>query len=120
MSKIRILIADDQTLMRTALVRLLGDMPDFEVVGEADDGLSAVELTAKQCPDVVLMDVSLPTQNGIDATRQIVSRCPDTRVVALSMHEDDWTMNRMRDAGATAYVAKTGDMKALIAAIRGN
>lgn len=119
MPNTRILIADDQTIVRTALAQLLERVPGFEVVGEAADGVSVVEMVANHCPDVVVMDVSLPTQNGIEATRQIVARCPRTRVVGLSVHRDDWTINRMREAGAAAYVPKCDDVQALIAAIRG-
>ena len=95
------------------------DYPDIEVVGEACDGAAAVALAEELRPSVIVMDVSMPGMSGIEATRRIMSRQPDARVVGLSMHKDSDTARQMREAGASAHVAKGGPHENLIAAIRG-
>jgi len=84
----RILLADDHKIMRTGLRALLADVPDFEVVGEADNGRDALRLAEELRPDVIVMDIAMSGLNGIDATRRIVRNLPTTRVLALSMHSD--------------------------------
>src|SRR5438128_484492 len=86
---IRILLADDHTVMRNGLRLLLERQPDLKVVGEAADGRQAVDIAAAEIPDVVIMDIAMPQLNGVEATRQIVNRNPHAAVVILSMHKDE-------------------------------
>src|SRR5262249_57199197 len=102
----QILIADDHKLMREGLRSLLGQQPDIQVVAQANNGREAVLLTERHSPDVVVMDVSMPDLNGIDATRQIVGRHPKTKVIALSMHSDRQFVAEMLRAGASGYLLK--------------
>ncbi len=117
MKKVRILLADDHTVMRTGLRLLLERHMHFEVVGEAKDGREAVEATASLEPDVVVMDVAMPNLNGIEATRQIVSRSPATAVVILSMHSDEAYLMRAIRTGARGYLLKDSAEADLIRAI---
>src|SRR5690349_6874521 len=86
--KIRILLADDHGIVRQGFKMILGSNVDMEIVGEASNGRDAIELAKKLSPDLVVMDVSMPEINGIEATRQIVEENPRTRILALSMHKD--------------------------------
>ena len=115
---IRILVVDDHQLVRQGLIRLLTAEPDLEIVGEAANGQTAVELTQQLGPDVVLMDVSMPVMNGVEATRLIRARYPTVRVIGLSMFEEAEQGQAMRTAGAAAYVSKSRAPEALVAAIR--
>src|SRR5438445_2221377 len=103
---IRILLADDHTVMRGGLRLLLERQPNLHVVGEAADGREAVELAAAEKPNVVVMDIAMPHLNGVEATRQIIGRSPDTAVVILSMHSDESYVIRSLKAGAGAYLLK--------------
>ena len=114
----RIVIADDHLLLRQALCRLLAAHADFEVVAEADDGRSAVELAEQLAPDVVLMDIGLPALNGIEATRQIVTLLKNTRVLALSGHTDRRMINEAIKAGASGYLLKDASFEELAEALR--
>lgn len=115
--KIRVVLADDHTVMRNGLRLLLERQPNFQVVGEAADGRQAVELTDREKPDVVIMDIAMPNLNGVEATRQIVNRCPQTAVIILSMHSDESYVIRSLKAGARAYLLKDSAESDLIAAI---
>jgi DNA-binding NarL/FixJ family response regulator len=115
---VRILLADDHTVMRAGLRLLLERHESFEVVGEAADGRQAVEIAAEQKPDVVVMDVAMPHLNGVEAARQILSRNPDTAIVMLSMHSDESYVLRSLKAGARAYLLKDSAEADLIAAIQ--
>ncbi len=116
--KIRVLLADDHSLMRQGLVRLLREYREIDVVGEAADGLEALELARQTKPDVVLMDVSMPRMNGVEATSRLTGEMPHVRVIALSMWEEsDWG-TAMSKAGAVAYINKAGPMEALVDTIR--
>jgi signal transduction histidine kinase/ActR/RegA family two-component response regulator len=116
--KIRILLADDHTVVRQGLARLLQEEADMEVVGEAADGYTAVELARSSHPDVVVMDVTMSGLSGIEATRVITGELPHVRVIGLSMHEEEDMALEMRRAGAAAYVTKAGATDTLVAAIR--
>ena len=103
---IRVLIADDHKIMLAGLRSLLEKQTDFEVIGEADNGRKAVQMAQEKKPDVVVMDVSMPDLNGIEATKQIIESLPETRVIALSMHSDKRFVMGMLRAGASGYLLK--------------
>ena len=106
MAKIRILLGDDHTLVRQGLRKILEERPEWEVVGEASDGRDAVRQTASTHPDVAVLDIGMPLLNGIEATRQIVRRFPDIRVLILSMHSDEAYIIQALKAGARGYLLK--------------
>ncbi len=114
---LRVLLVDDHEIMRQGLRLLLEKNSDMEVVGEANDGLKAIELAKELEPDVVVMDVNMPGVDGADATRQIVSEKPDTRIVALSMHSKKGFIIEMLKAGASGYVLKENAFSELVNAI---
>ncbi len=115
---IRILLADDHQLFREGLRSLLKDEPDMEVIAEADNGRTAVQQASELRPDVVAMDISMPDMNGMEATRQIASRVPATKVLGLSMHSDKRFVEGMLKAGASGYLLKDCANEELIQAIR--
>jgi len=117
MKKLRVLLADDHTVMRTGLRALLERQSNLEVAGEAENGRDAVALSATLQPDVVVMDVGMPLLNGIEATRAIVKRSPSTGVVILSVHSDESYVMRALQAGARAYLLKDSAAPDLLAAI---
>jgi two-component system, NarL family, response regulator NreC len=103
----RILIADDHAIVRQGLRSLIEGQNGIEVVGEAEDGQRAVHLAAELAPDVVIMDVTMPDLNGVEATRQIVQKNPNTKVIVLSMHPDKHIVRESLKAGASGYVLKS-------------
>jgi two-component system response regulator NreC len=103
---IRVLLADDHTLIRAGLRMVVASQPDLNVAGEANDGREAVAMAEKLKPDVVVMDIGMPSLNGIEACRQIHAAQPDTKVVMLSMHSDEGYVLRALKAGAKAYLLK--------------
>ncbi len=103
----KILIADDHGIVRQGLKALIKKRADIEVVGEAEDGKIAIEMTSKLGPDVVIMDVTMPNLNGVDATRTITRKHPNTKVIALSMHADKTIVREMFKAGAYGYILKS-------------
>lgn len=115
---IRVLIADDHPVVRRGLAALLGTLDEFEVVGEAADGDSAVRETQLLRPDVVLMDVRMPGSDGIEATGRIRSAVPGTAVLILTMHDDDATVFTAMRAGARGYLLKGAGQDEIAAAIR--
>lgn len=117
--KIRVLIVDDHHIVREGLAGLLRLERDLDIIGEASDGVMAVKLAGELSPDVIVMDVSMPLMNGIEATREIHRALPDIRIIGLSMHEKEDMAAAMRDAGAAAYLSKDGPSTDLVAAIRG-
>ncbi len=117
-SAIRVLIADDHTIVRAGIRLLLDVEPDIEVVGEAVNGLEAVTLAEKFCPDVILMDIAMPVMDGMEATRQIKAHCPQTNVLVLTMHRSDDYLFEMLKADASGYVIKGAETEELIHAVR--
>ncbi|MEN6338387.1 MAG: response regulator transcription factor [Phycisphaerales bacterium] len=114
---IRILLADDHTIVLQGLSRFLQEQEGMEVVGQAKDGPTAVALARELKPDIVIMDISMPGLSGIEATRQIRQENPDTRVIGLSMHAAKRYVQEMCKAGACGYLLKDCDFDELIGAI---
>lgn len=106
MKAVRVLLADDHTLVRAGLRKLLESMPAVEVVGEAGDGLELLALAAKLQPNLVLMDIAMPGLNGLEATARVVKAMPDIRVLILSMHQDEEYVRQALRHGAVAYLLK--------------
>ena len=118
MSTIRILIADDHTIVRIGLTALLGAEKDFEVVGEAKNGLEAVKSAKALRPDVIVMDLVMPKKNGIDATAEILEALPTAKVLVLTSFGTSDGIARALQAGAAGAIMKTADDGALVTAIR--
>ena len=116
--KIRLMLVDDHAVVRSGLKMLLGTQPDVTVVGEAENGAEAVALARQLKPDVVVMDITLPDISGIEATRQIHASCPESAIVALTIHEDQHYFFEMLAAGASGYVPKRAAPEDLLTAIR--
>lgn len=102
----KVLLADDQTLFRKAISALLGSTPNFEVVGEAEDGIQAVEKAKELKPDLILMDVRMPRCNGIEATRQIKAELPNTKIVILTVSDEEEDLFEAIKSGAQGYLLK--------------
>jgi len=118
MKKIRILLADDHTILRNGIRALLEQEADLEVVAEAEDGRSAVNLACQFKPDVAVIDIAMPLLNGLEATRQIKKLLPGVRVLVLSMHDNEEYIRQVLEAGAMGYILKDAAARELIAAIR--
>lgn len=116
--KISVLVVDDHTLIRQGIVGLLESQPDIEVVGQAGDGLQALQLTLDTEPDVVLMDIAMPGISGLDATANIKGQRPDVQVLILTIHDREDYLFRALRAGASGYVLKGADIQDLLAAVR--
>ena len=115
----RVIICDDQAIVRDGLELLLNLERDIEVVGLAQDGAEAVELVAQHQPDLILMDLKMPGMNGIEATRQIRTHCPEVKVLVLTTYDDDeWVFDAIR-AGAAGYLLKDTPRAEVIKAVRG-
>jgi DNA-binding NarL/FixJ family response regulator len=115
--KLRILLVDDHTILREGLRSLLEKDPATVVVGEAGDGAEAVRLTAELKPDLVIMDLTMPVMNGIDATREITAKHPDIKVLALSMESNRIFVVEVLKAGATGYLLKDTAFAELLEAV---
>ena len=115
---VRIILAEDHRITREGLVNLLKERPDMEVVGEAENGREAVKLAKELSPDLVIMDVTMPDLNGIDATRIITSGSNNTKVIALSMYSDKQFVQGMIQAGASGYLLKDCAFEELVSAIQ--
>jgi two-component system, NarL family, response regulator LiaR len=118
MDKIRILLAEDHKVVREGTRRLLESQNDFEVVGEASDGIEAVELAKKLKPEIIIMDVSMPRLNGIEATKQVKALYPNMAVLVLTGYDDDEYVFALLEAGAAGYLLKESSGEELIDAIR--
>ena len=118
MSKIRVFLADDHQVFREGIRLLLEKVPDMEMIGEADDGEEAVTKVSQLMPDVVLMDITMPKLNGLEATRQIKQKHPSIKVLILTMHETDQYLSAMLEVGVSGYLVKTTTSRELISAIK--
>ena len=116
--KLRVLLVDDHTVVRQGLRRILEADTDIQVVGEASDGRTAAEMAERLRPHVVVMDVSLPELNGIEATRQVVKRSEGTKVLILSMHFDEVCVRESLKAGARGYLLKDSEDLDLVKAVK--
>lgn len=117
-NKIRILVVDDHAVVRKGIIVFLDSQPDMEVVGESGTGRDSISKVQELNPDVVLMDISMPDLDGIEATHSIKSISPETRIVVLTMHDDARYFFQMLKEGALGYVVKGADPNQLLSAIR--
>jgi len=115
---VRVVLADDQEMVRAGLRMLIDFQPDLEVVGEAADGLEAVEVVTRLCPDVVLMDVRMPRCDGIEAARRVLATVPDVAVVVLTTFDEDASLAEALRAGVSGFLLKTAPPEQLLHAIR--
>jgi len=115
---VRILLVDDHAMLREGLHSLLEKQDDMEIIAEAEDGRKAIDLVAKLMPDIVIMDITMPNLNGVDATRQITSQFPGVRVIALSIHANRRFVVDMFRAGASGYILKECLFDELVQSIR--
>ncbi|RBP02781.1 response regulator transcription factor [Rossellomorea aquimaris] len=113
-----IVIIDDHQLFREGVKRILEFEPSFNVVAEGDDGSEAMNLVETHEPDVVLMDINMPETNGVEATRELMDRYPDTKVIILSIHDDENYVNHALKTGALGYLLKEMDSAALVDAVK--
>jgi DNA-binding NarL/FixJ family response regulator len=117
-NKLTVLLVDDHALVRRGFRRILEDEPSFQVVGEASDGLEAVQLAEQLHPNVIVMDCAIPQINGIEATRRILAKFPDISILMLSMHSEDTLIRQSLEAGARGYILKNAMDLDLVAAIQ--
>lgn len=115
---IKVLVADDHDLVRSGITRMLEDLKDIKVVGEAESGEQAVEKARELKPHVVLMDIRMPGIGGLEATRKLLRHCPEARVIAVTACDDDPFPARLLKAGASGYVTKSSGPQEMISAIR--
>jgi DNA-binding NarL/FixJ family response regulator len=113
-----IILVDDHPVFRQGLYHLLSREKGMTVVGEADDGQIAIELVRRETPDLVIMDITMPNFNGIDATRHIISEFPDTKIIALSIHSGKRFIEGMLRAGAVGYILKESAPEELLNGVR--
>ena len=116
--KYRIVIAEDHTILREGLRSLLSASPDFEIVGEAEDGREAIRCVEKLKPDLILTDLSMPRMNGMDAIREIRRRAPETKILVLTVHKTEEYILATLQAGADGYLLKDSTHAELLAAVR--
>jgi len=114
----RVLLVDDHAMIRQGLCSLLEKQPDIEVVGSVEDGRKAVDIARELAPDLVIMDISMPNLNGIDATRKIIGEMGDVKVIALSIHSSRHFVAEMLKAGASGYILKECLFDELVEAIK--
>ena len=118
LTKMRILLADDHPLLRQALKDALEKQSDFEVIAEASNGEEAVRLATEMLPDLVIMDISMPILNGLEATKRISRECPQTKVLILTQYDEEENMLVAKDAGAFGFIPKRAASSELVAGIR--
>lgn len=114
----KIVIIDDHQLFREGVKRILDFEPSFEVVAEGDDGSEAIELVEQYQPDVIIMDINMPTINGVEATGSLIQKYPEAKVIILSIHDDENYVTHALRTGATGYLLKEMDADALIEAVK--
>ena len=117
-AKLRIVLADDHATVREGLCMILNAQPDMQVVATASEGHTAVAEAERMRPDVVIMDVSMPGLNGIDATQQLMKRVPESRVLTLTRHNDVSYLRQLLSVGAAGYVMKQSPAETLLSAVR--
>src|SRR5512141_3299739 len=117
MDKIRLLLVDDHDVVRTGLKTFLESQGRFQVVAEAANGLEAIQRTLETNPAIVLMDISMPGMDGLEATRQLKKMCPASQVLALTVHDDKHYFMEMLAAGASGYLTKQAAAEELVAAL---
>jgi DNA-binding NarL/FixJ family response regulator len=116
--KLRVLIAEDHKTVREGIKLLVNSQTDMEVVGEAGDGEAAIKMFEELTPDLIVMDISMPTLNGLRATKRLRSKYPDVKILTLTRHTDDGYLRQLISAGASGYVLKQSAPSELINAIR--
>ncbi|MCH1625084.1 response regulator [Ferdinandcohnia quinoae] len=116
--KTNIVIIDDHQLFREGVKRILDFEPSFQVVAEADDGERALEIVEQFQPDVVIMDINMPNMNGVEATKQLIEANPDTKVIILSIHDDESYVTHALKTGASGYLLKEMDADSLVEAVK--
>lgn len=117
-TKTRILVIDDHQLYREGIKKILEFEESFEVVGEGSDGDEAIELVKELKPDVVIMDINMPTINGVEATKRLVRTYPETKVIILSIHDDENYVTHALKTGASGYLLKEMDVDSLLEAVK--
>src|SRR5438093_1780478 len=117
MSVLRIMVADDHEVVRRGLVSLLQAQPEWQVCGEAGDGREAVEKALELKPDVLILDIGMPTLNGLEATRQILKTNPHARVLILTLHDSDQVVREVLNAGPRGFLLKSDAARDLVAAV---
>lgn len=118
MQEIKVLIVDDHAIVREGLRAIMESHPEIKVVGEATDGEAALIKVKESGPDVVLMDITMPRMNGLEATRRIKQADPDTKILVLTMHEEDDYFFKILEAGASGYFVKGGSSQELLRAVK--
>jgi DNA-binding NarL/FixJ family response regulator len=118
-NRVRVLLADDHPLLRKGIADMLMEHPDLNLLGEASNGQEALDKALDLQPDVVLMDVTMPVMDGIEAARRIKEAAPGIRIIGLSMHEHEDMAVKMKEAGASEYLTKTVPVDELMSAILG-
>ncbi|HEX6982577.1 MAG TPA: response regulator transcription factor [Balneolaceae bacterium] len=116
--KVKVLLVDDHQLMHGVLKKIVNAENDLTVIAEAFDGEEAIKLAQETSPDIIIMDVNMPRKNGIEATKEIMSRMPSLRIIGLSLHDHEDVIKSMLTAGASAYLTKDQAFKTLCSTIR--